>query len=387
MCDTNCDRTFDSSSNIWRVTPLVEELSTTSISSFCFNNNNNNNNCNKPEIEIKNLGIVKVDPEAYSKEYGTTTMKPTLQMLNLTRNIKQVDRVKLASDQDAKYFMGLVGDVHALCMIDLEKEGLGAYKKFLEENSITCPVDSRNLNNFKNKTEIIKLELAGQELQTLDIYKERLNEYKQAIKPNEQKNDTEIIEKKDDNKMLPIVSVQKVANNTELIAAPAQTVTPKLLNTTLQQQLMNTTLTPIIPSITPVAPITPKMQTTITPLVPIQTPRPLTNMNTNNNNNNNNNNMNTFIQTNLNNNATNPSTTTTNNNNNNSNTNAFKLNNQYNQIQINNLVNLLQFNYLKNSIAKNFSNSKLINSNFQVHTLKRPPPIHANTFILNRSFF
>jgi len=370
MCDTNCDRTFDSSSNIWRVTPLVEELSTTSISSLCFNNN-------KPEIEIKNLGIVKVDPEAYSKEYGST-MKPTLQMLNLTKNIKQVDRVKLASDQDAKYFMGLVGDVHALCMIDLEKEGLGAYKKFLEENSITCPVDSRNLNNFKNKTEIIKLELAGQELQTLDIYKERLNEYKQAIKPNEQKNDTEIIEKKDENKMLPIVSVQKVVNaaNTELTAAtPAQTVTPKLFNTTIQQQqqqLMNTTLTPIIPSITPVAPITPKMQTTITPLVPIQTPRPLTNMNT-------------FIQTNANNNVTNPSNTTTNNNNNN--TNAFKLNNQYNQIQINNLVNLLQFNYLKNSIAKNFSNSKLINSNFQVHTLKRPPPIHANTFILNRSFF
>ena len=91
MCDTICDKTYDSSSNIWRVTPLAEEMSTTSIS----------NSCNiKQELEIKHLGVVKVDPETYSKEHGSAMMlKPSLQMLNLTKNIKQVDRVKLATDQ------------------------------------------------------------------------------------------------------------------------------------------------------------------------------------------------------------------------------------------------------------------------------------------------
>ena len=109
MCEKSVDKT-ESSSNLWRISPL--------------NNDENESTDSSPtassttKIEIKHLGVEKVDPNYYSKQYGTS-LQPSTLLPEIAQKVKQVDRITLAAEQDAKYFMGLEGDIHALCMIDL----------------------------------------------------------------------------------------------------------------------------------------------------------------------------------------------------------------------------------------------------------------------------
>ncbi len=46
-------------------------------------------------------------------------MKPPNQLPPIADEVKQVDGVALAAENNAKYFMGLEGDIHALGLIDL----------------------------------------------------------------------------------------------------------------------------------------------------------------------------------------------------------------------------------------------------------------------------
>lgn len=112
MWEKSVDKT-DSSSNFWKITPLTDEMNTSTTPSP-----SESSPCQKPSIEIKHLGVEKVDPNCYSQQYGSS-LKSHSQLPDIVKKVKQVERVTLAAEQQSKYFMGLEGDIHALCMIDL----------------------------------------------------------------------------------------------------------------------------------------------------------------------------------------------------------------------------------------------------------------------------
>ena len=53
-----------------------------------------------------------------AQTYGPS-LKPPNQLPPIADEVKQVDGVALAAENNAKYFMGLEGDIHALGLIDL----------------------------------------------------------------------------------------------------------------------------------------------------------------------------------------------------------------------------------------------------------------------------
>lgn len=111
MCEKSVDKT-DSSSNFWKITPISDEMTSVPTSpTQC-------TPCEKPTIEIKHLGVEKVDPNCYYQRYGSS-LKQHSQLPDIVQKVKQVERVTLAAERESKYFMNLEGDVHALCMIDL----------------------------------------------------------------------------------------------------------------------------------------------------------------------------------------------------------------------------------------------------------------------------
>ncbi len=75
-------------------------------------------NCGNVNTEIRHLGVEKADPVVYAQTYGPS-LKPPSQLPPIADEVKQVDGVALAAENNAKYFMGLEGDIHALGLIDL----------------------------------------------------------------------------------------------------------------------------------------------------------------------------------------------------------------------------------------------------------------------------
>lgn len=101
-----------------------------------------------PEVQIKNelkyLGIVEADPLEYEKTYGST-LKYCNDLPQFAREIKAPDGFKLASECDKEDLIELYGDIHALKLIDLEKEGLNEYRKIIEK--IDTSFESSELTN------------------------------------------------------------------------------------------------------------------------------------------------------------------------------------------------------------------------------------------------
>lgn len=89
-----------------------------------------------PQVVVKNelkyLGIVEADPLDYVKTHGSE-LKNLEDLPEFAREIKAPGGLKLASECQTEDLIELYGDVDALRLIDLEKEGLGEYIKLLEK--------------------------------------------------------------------------------------------------------------------------------------------------------------------------------------------------------------------------------------------------------------
>ncbi len=89
-----------------------------------------------PEVEIrkefKYLGIVKANPVEYVKTYGAS-LHASNDLPSFVRDIKQPDGVVLAADHHVSPNMlhELEGDLEALKLVNLDEEGLSAYKSYL----------------------------------------------------------------------------------------------------------------------------------------------------------------------------------------------------------------------------------------------------------------
>lgn len=82
--------------------------------------------CVNVETKIKYLGVVNANPQEYISRYGET-LKSVQQFPDILRNIKHEDGVILAADARVESTYELTGDVAALKLVDLQREGLSEY--------------------------------------------------------------------------------------------------------------------------------------------------------------------------------------------------------------------------------------------------------------------
>jgi Ca2+-binding EF-hand superfamily protein len=90
-----------------------------------------------PEVEVKKeykyLGIIRANPVDYVQRYGDSLIYSN-DLPNFIKEIKTPDGLTLAADSE-NHIYELEGDVEALSLIDLDKEGLGHYKSYLSNFS------------------------------------------------------------------------------------------------------------------------------------------------------------------------------------------------------------------------------------------------------------
>ena len=87
-----------------------------------------------PEVrvtrEFKYLGVIRANPVEYVKRYGQSLVM-TKDLPQFVLEFKTPDGLVLAADYEQKSLLELEGDVEALRLVDLEKEGLGEYRSYL----------------------------------------------------------------------------------------------------------------------------------------------------------------------------------------------------------------------------------------------------------------
>jgi hypothetical protein len=77
--------------------------------------------------EFKDLGVVRADPKDYAIRYAGKLIRSS-SLPKFVRDIKAPEGLMLASKAQPKITHKLVGDLNALKLVDLDKEGLGEYK-------------------------------------------------------------------------------------------------------------------------------------------------------------------------------------------------------------------------------------------------------------------
>ena len=87
-----------------------------------------------PDVQIKrifkDLGVIRVNPVEYVERYGTS-LKSHLEFPTIAKEIRPPIGVVLAAEWNAPSLIDLEGDIQALNLIDLDREGLSEYKAWL----------------------------------------------------------------------------------------------------------------------------------------------------------------------------------------------------------------------------------------------------------------
>jgi hypothetical protein len=83
--------------------------------------------------EFRDLGVIRANPADYVARYGPTLKQPN-ELPDFVKQIKAPPGIILAAEYYAKAVHELEGDVQALNMIDLEREGLAEYQSFVESH-------------------------------------------------------------------------------------------------------------------------------------------------------------------------------------------------------------------------------------------------------------
>ncbi len=95
------------------------------------------------------MGVVKANPIEYAERYGQT-LKRALELPPFVKEIQPPQGVVLAADSNGNptHVYELEGDVYALNLVDLEREGLLEYRYLLKQ--VKSSEDSNNNNNNNN---------------------------------------------------------------------------------------------------------------------------------------------------------------------------------------------------------------------------------------------
>jgi hypothetical protein len=85
--------------------------------------------------EVKYLGTIRANPADYVQRYGAT-LKTAREMPEFVTEIKPPSGIVLAADYTYNKVHELEGELEALRLVDLDREGLGEYREQLERLSI-----------------------------------------------------------------------------------------------------------------------------------------------------------------------------------------------------------------------------------------------------------
>ena len=87
-----------------------------------------------PQVQIKKefkyLGVIKANPAEYVERYGSSLTLPQ-NLPDFVHEIQTPEGLVLAADYQRNALHELEGDLDALKLVDLEKEGLGEYREYL----------------------------------------------------------------------------------------------------------------------------------------------------------------------------------------------------------------------------------------------------------------
>jgi len=107
--------------------------------------------------DFKDLGIIRANPAEYVARYGSS-LKSSKELPPFVLEIKPPAGIILASDysESLNNVYELEGDVSALKLIDLDREGLSEYKNFVQqvnrENPSSCSNSLRVPSSFSGNS-------------------------------------------------------------------------------------------------------------------------------------------------------------------------------------------------------------------------------------------
>lgn len=102
--------------------------------------------------EVKYLGVVRADPVKYVSKYGAKTLKYHTKLPKFVRDIPNPPGLVLAAEADPEQCCKLYGDLFALRLIDLEREGIGYY----EETAMEEDANVSRSPLFNNLSDLIE---------------------------------------------------------------------------------------------------------------------------------------------------------------------------------------------------------------------------------------
>ncbi len=97
--------------------------------------------------EVKYLGVVNANPSDYCMRYGASLFNSS-ELPDFVTQIKPPTGIVLAADQHRRLFHELEGEIDALKLVDLDKEGLGEYKEWLKSRGVALPGSHNSLNSY-----------------------------------------------------------------------------------------------------------------------------------------------------------------------------------------------------------------------------------------------
>lgn len=86
--------------------------------------------------EIKYLGVIRANPAEYVQRYGSS-LKNSSEMPDYVNGIKTPEGLVLAANYRYNSIHELEGDLQALRLIDLDREGLAEYRSYLSKLGIS----------------------------------------------------------------------------------------------------------------------------------------------------------------------------------------------------------------------------------------------------------
>lgn len=104
--------------------------------------------------DIKYLGVIRANPLEYVQAYGRV-LKSSRDLPDFVHQIKRPQEVgPLAAEYKPRTFHELFGDLHALNLIDLGKEGLGAYRKQHQHHQPSQSLQQKQTPSLKRQSRL-----------------------------------------------------------------------------------------------------------------------------------------------------------------------------------------------------------------------------------------
>ena len=101
--------------------------------------------------EVKYLGVCNANPSDYVQRYGPSLFSSN-ELPDFVTQIKPPTGIILAADQKRRLFHELEGEIDALKLVDLDKEGLGEYKEWLRNRGVALAASPNSLNNYSGSS-------------------------------------------------------------------------------------------------------------------------------------------------------------------------------------------------------------------------------------------